>query len=120
MTCPICDKKAANCDCTKLERDLTEEVSELERLISIYLERINSTDKAYSELYQRAEAAEARVKELEQMRLPCNQTTGMDYANEALERGIREGWEAARDVGYGYGGLKWAILDDYLKERKKL
>lgn len=33
MTCPICDQKAINCDCTDIERRQHSEIADLEELV---------------------------------------------------------------------------------------
>jgi hypothetical protein len=34
MTCPICDQKPANCDCTEIERRQFAEIAELEEQVA--------------------------------------------------------------------------------------
>lgn len=86
-------------------------------------------------LLSRVEAAEARVKELEDMLRWDNDARIAQESREialdesALERGIREGWEArGKTVTEKWHGIyegcsdtmvKYYSVDHYLKERKK-
>lgn len=42
MTCPICDQKPMNCDCSATERRQYSEISDMEELVDHLYKKINS------------------------------------------------------------------------------
>ena len=48
MTCPICDQKAMNCDCTSLERAYADRIDELEAEMAKLREELDTMRRLFA------------------------------------------------------------------------
>ena len=51
MTCPICDQKPANCDCTETERRQYSEIADMEELVDLLNAKVAAMRLTAEELH---------------------------------------------------------------------
>lgn len=64
MSCPICDQKAANCDCTREELSQNERIEDLEEDLKTEGEAYESLADEYDKALKMNEKLQARIEQL--------------------------------------------------------